>query len=69
MNRRGEGRRDTNELRDGLNSVRSMCLRTFPECLADLKLAGTGTGPGRGGELGVSLADFTVSVSILNLFL
>ena len=62
MTRRGEGRRDTNELRDGLNSVRSVCLRTFPEFLADLKLAATG--PGKGGELGVSLADFTVSVSV-----
>jgi len=59
MSRRGEGRRDTNELRDGLNSIRSVCLRTFPEFLADLKLAATG--PGKGGELGVSLADFTVS--------
>jgi len=34
-------------------------LRTFPEFLADLKLAAAG--PGKGGELGVSLADFTVS--------
>lgn len=66
MTRRGEGRRDTNELRDGLNSVRSVCLRTFPEFLADLKLAATG--PGKGGELGVSLADFTISVSVLNCF-
>lgn len=67
MTRRGEGRRDTNELRDGLNSVRSVCLRTFPEFLADLKLAATG--PGKGGEIGVSLADFTVSVSVLNIVL
>ena len=67
MTRRGEGRRDTNELRDGLNSVRSVCLRTFPEFLADLKLAATG--PGKGGELGVSLADFTVSVSVLSFCL
>ncbi|KAG9313322.1 Cullin repeat-like-containing domain protein [Chiua virens] len=59
MMRRGDGRRDTNELRDGLNTVRSVCLRTFPEFLADLKLAATG--PGKGGELGVSLTDFTVS--------
>ena len=67
MSKRGEGWRDTNELRDGLNSVRIMCLRTFPEFLADLKL--TATGPGKGGELGVSLADFTVSVSVLSFFL
>ncbi|KAF8426818.1 Cullin repeat-like-containing domain protein [Boletus edulis BED1] len=39
----------------------SVCLRTFPEFLADLKLAAAG--PGKGGELGVSLADFTVSVN------
>lgn len=67
MARRGEGRRDTNELRDGLNSVRSVCLRTFPEFLADLKLAATG--PGKGGEIGVSLADITVSVSALMVVL
>lgn len=66
MTRRSEGRRDANELRDGLNSVRSVCLRTFPEFLADLKLAATG--PGKGGELGVSLTDFTVSVSLLSFF-
>ncbi|KAH7889211.1 Cullin repeat-like-containing domain protein [Phlebopus sp. FC_14] len=59
LSRRGEGRRETNELRDGLNSIRAVCLRSFPEFLADLKLAATGTG--KGGELGVGLADFTVS--------
>ncbi|KIJ59184.1 hypothetical protein HYDPIDRAFT_118771 [Hydnomerulius pinastri MD-312] len=57
--RRGEGRRETNELRDGLNAVRGVCLRSFPEFLADLKLAATGAG--KGGELSVGLADFTVS--------
>ncbi|KAF9218254.1 hypothetical protein BS17DRAFT_791873 [Gyrodon lividus] len=57
--RRGEGRRETNELRDGLNTIRGVCLRSFPEFLADLKLAATGTG--KGGELSVGLADFTVS--------
>ncbi|EIM89544.1 exocyst complex component exo70 subunit [Stereum hirsutum FP-91666 SS1] len=49
--------RSANELRDGLNSLRGVCLRSFPEFLADLKLAALG----KGGELGTGLADFTVS--------
>ncbi|KAI6028869.1 Cullin repeat-like-containing domain protein [Pisolithus orientalis] len=57
--RRGEGRKDANELRDGTNAIRGVCLRSFPEFLADLKLAATGSG--KGGELGVGLADFVVS--------
>lgn len=62
MERRGDGRKDTNELRDGLNAIKGVCLRSFPEFLADLKLAATT--PGRGGEMGVGLTDFVVSVSI-----
>lgn len=55
--------RSANELRDGLNSLRGVCLRSFPEFLADLKLAALG----KGGELGTGLADFTVSVREVHL--
>ncbi|KAG1726007.1 Cullin repeat-like-containing domain protein [Suillus paluster] len=55
--------REGNELRDGLNAIRGVCLRSFPEFLADLKLAAVG----KGGDLSVSLADITVStVQYLN---
>lgn len=55
--------REGNELRDGLNAIRGVCLRSFPELLADLKLAATG----KGGDLSVSLADITIStVQYLN---
>ncbi|KAH7910959.1 Cullin repeat-like-containing domain protein [Hygrophoropsis aurantiaca] len=62
FSRRGDARRDSNELRDGLNSIRGVCLRSFPEFLVDLKMAAAG--PGKGGEMGVGLADFTISASI-----
>jgi len=51
--------REGNELRDGLNALRGVCLRSFPEYLVDLKLAATGKG---GGDLGVGLTDSTLSV-------
>lgn len=51
-------RKDTNELRDGLNTLRAVCLRSFPEFLADLKLSTMG----RSGEMSTGLAEFTVSV-------
>lgn len=55
--------REGNELRDGLNAIRGVCLRSFPEFLADLKLAAAG----KGGDLSVGLADITVStVQYLN---
>ncbi|KAG2063429.1 hypothetical protein BDR04DRAFT_1188894 [Suillus decipiens] len=55
--------REGNELRDGLNAIRGVCLRSFPEFLADLKLAAAG----KGGDLSVSLADITIStVQYLN---
>jgi exocyst complex protein 7 len=50
-------RRD-NELKEGLHALRGVCLRSFPEFIADLKL----TGLGRGGEIGTGCADFTISV-------
>lgn len=64
MAHRGDGRRDANELKDGLNTIKGVCLRSFPEFLADLKLAATN--PGKGGELGVGLTDFVTLVSVLS---
>ncbi|TFK72839.1 exocyst complex component exo70 subunit [Pluteus cervinus] len=56
--RRGsETRKETNELKDGLHALRAICLRSFPEFLADLKMGALG----KGGELSTGLADFTVS--------
>lgn len=53
---RRAGRRE-NELKDGLHSLRAVCLRSFPEFLAGLKVAALG----KGGESGTSVADFTSS--------
>ncbi|KAI0062820.1 hypothetical protein BV25DRAFT_623858 [Artomyces pyxidatus] len=55
VTRRSE--RKENELKDALVSLRGVCLRSFPEFLADIKMAAVG----KGGELGVGLADFTLS--------
>ena len=41
-----------------LHALRGVCLRSFPEFLADLKLAGMG----KGGEIGTGCADFTITV-------
>ncbi len=56
ITRRAE--RKENELKEGLHALRGVCLRSFPEFLADLKLAGLG----RGGEMGTGCADFTITV-------
>ena len=56
ITRRAE--RKENELKEGLHALRGVCLRSFPEFLADLKLAGMG----RGGEIGTGYADFTITV-------
>jgi exocyst complex protein 7 len=50
--------RKENELKEGLHALRGVCLRSFPEFLADLKLAGMG----KGGEIGTGCADFTITV-------
>ncbi|KAH9848985.1 Cullin repeat-like-containing domain protein [Lenzites betulinus] len=55
MSRRAD--RKENELKEGLHSIRASCLRSFPEFLADIRLAGLG----KGGEIGTGLADFTIS--------
>lgn len=52
--------RGANELKEGLHGLRGICLRSFPEFLADIKLAAM---PKGGGEIGTGVADFTVSVS------
>ncbi|KAG6895953.1 hypothetical protein C0992_011311 [Termitomyces sp. T32_za158] len=50
-----ETRKDVNEVKDGLNTLRAVCLRSFPEFLADLKLGAFG----KGGELvNTGLTDF-----------
>ncbi|KAG6889605.1 hypothetical protein C0995_016131 [Termitomyces sp. Mi166 len=56
--RASETRKDMNEVKDGLNTLRAVCLRSFPEFLADLKLGAMG----KGGELvNTGLTDFVVS--------
>jgi exocyst complex protein 7 len=46
-----------NELKDALGTLRAVCLRSFPEFLADLKMGAMG----RGGET-TGLADFAINV-------
>ncbi|KAG6819844.1 hypothetical protein H0H93_008047 [Arthromyces matolae] len=56
--RSSESRKDVNEIKDGMQAIRGVCLRSFPEFLADLKLGAMG----RGGELMTTgLADFILS--------
>ncbi|KAF8515644.1 Cullin repeat-like-containing domain protein [Gautieria morchelliformis] len=52
------GRRD-NELKEGLHSLRGVCLRSFPEFLADIKLMGMR--PPEGQFLGTGVSDLTVN--------
>lgn len=47
-----------NELKDGLGTLRAVCLRSFPEFLADLKMGAMG----RGGET-TGLAEFAINVN------
>ncbi|KDQ22999.1 hypothetical protein PLEOSDRAFT_62377 [Pleurotus ostreatus PC15] len=59
LSRRGsDPRGDSNDpFTDGLQSIRAVSLRSFPEFLADLKMASLG----KGGEVGTGLADFVIS--------
>lgn len=60
LSRRGsEYHDDKNELREGLQSLRQICLRSFPEFLVDLKLGAND----RGSETSVRLVDLTTDVS------
>jgi exocyst complex protein 7 len=59
LERRGaDARRDRNELKEGLHALRAVCLRSFPEFLADVKLGALE----KGGETSTGLADFTITV-------
>lgn len=49
-----------NTLKEGLHSLRAVCLRSFPEFLADIKMAGIPGGPGS--ELSSDVADITIRV-------
>jgi exocyst complex protein 7 len=60
ITRRAE--RKENELKEGLHALRGVCLRSFPEFLVDLKMAGMG----KGGEIGTGCADFTITVRSLS---
>jgi exocyst complex protein 7 len=55
---RRAGRRE-NELKDTLSTLRSVCLRSFPELIANIKAGAMG----KGGEFGATVTDFTISVS------
>ncbi|KAG7443520.1 uncharacterized protein BT62DRAFT_1034465 [Guyanagaster necrorhizus] len=58
MVRRGtDAQNEANEFKDGLQSLRNVCLRSFTEFLADVKMASMV----KGGELGTALANFVVS--------
>lgn len=59
MCRRAE--RSENELKDGLHSLRASCLRSFPEFIADIRLAANG----KGGELSTGLHEITISVRMV----
>jgi len=52
---------EKNEPKDGLLSLRALCLRSFPEFLADLKMGAMS----RGSDTSTKLTDFTTSVRAL----
>ncbi|KAJ7203663.1 Cullin repeat-like-containing domain protein [Mycena pura] len=58
--RRGSENAKANELKDGLGTLRSVCLRSFPEFLADIKMASLTKGA-LGGDTSTSIAEFVVS--------
>ncbi|KAJ7653129.1 Cullin repeat-like-containing domain protein [Mycena polygramma] len=58
--RRGSENAKANELKDGLGTLRGVCLRSFPEFLADIKMASLAKStPGL--ETSTGVADFVVS--------
>jgi exocyst complex component 7 len=58
--------KESNEYKETLTALRGVCLRSFPEFLADIKMAALGrNGPG---EINTSLADFTIAVSCIARF-
>lgn len=54
---------DKSDLREGLQSLRQICLRSFPEFLVDLKLGAND----RGSDTSVRLADLTTDVCLCSL--
>ena len=60
--RAAEVRRESNELKEGLNSLKGVCLRSFPEFLADIKMAGLPKGGPSTLDIGTGIADFTLTV-------
>lgn len=61
LSRRGpDHAEDKNEIREGLHALRALCLRSFPEFLADLKMGATA----RGSDTSTGLMDFTILVHI-----
>ena len=56
-------RRESNELKEGLNSLKGVCLRSFPEFLADIKMAGLPKSGPPTLDIGTGIADFTLTVS------
>lgn len=55
-----DGTKDLDEMKEGLNSLRGVCLRSFPEVLVDIKM---GAVPSRTGELGSGPPEFMITVS------
>jgi len=54
------GRRE-NELKEGLHSLRGVCLRSFPEFIADIKLVSVR--PSEAQIAGTGVAELTINVS------
>lgn len=52
-------RKDSNDLKDMLQAIRASCQRSFPEFLADIKIAASSSQ----GELSTGVVSVTMSVS------
>lgn len=55
----GSSALNVNALKDGVAGLRAVCLRSFPELLADIKMAAV---PRNGDEIGTDVADMTEMV-------
>ncbi|THU94691.1 hypothetical protein K435DRAFT_860320 [Dendrothele bispora CBS 962.96] len=63
----GRGRKESNEFRDALQTIKSLCLRLFPEVLADVKLPPSMASANKFGDRNTGLADTTTNtVAFLN---
>ncbi|PPQ65719.1 hypothetical protein CVT26_000336 [Gymnopilus dilepis] len=65
LSRREGGGGEKNEIKDGIASLRAICLRSFPEFLADIKLAGVSrSAPGTAGaaDTSVKVVEFVHTV-------